>query len=61
MEQPVKIIYSKKMAEFLLLHNECVLVKVIPHPYKDAFNAWVFVDDENLHKLMTEYTEQVHK
>lgn len=61
MEQPVKIIYSKRLAEFLLLHNECVLVKVIPHPYKDGFNAWVFIDDEELHKLMTEYTEQVHK
>lgn len=58
--EPVKIIYSKKLAEFLLLH-ECVLVKVIPHPYKDGFTAWVFIDNEDLHKLMQKYTELVHK
>ena len=60
MEQPVKIIYSKRLAVFLLEHN-CILVKVVPHPYKENFNAWIFVDDEELHKLMTEYTAEVHK
>ena len=59
MEQ-VKIIYSKKLAIFLLEHN-CVLVKVIAHPYKEGFTAWAFVDDEELHKLMTEYMAKVHK
>ena len=58
--EPVKIIYSKKLAIFLLEHN-CVLVKVIAHPYKEGFTAWVFVDDEDLHKFITEYTELVHK
>lgn len=61
MEQPVKIIYSKKLAEFLLLHDECVLVKIIPHPYKDGFTAWVFIDNEDLHRLMMEYTVEIHK
>ena len=58
--EPVKIIYSKKLAEFLLLH-ECVLVKVIPHPYKDGFTAWVFIDNEDLRRLMQKYTELVHR
>ncbi len=61
MEQPVKIIYSKKLAEFLLLHDECVLVKIIPHPYKDGFTAWVFIDNEDLHRLMMEYMEMTHR
>ena len=60
MEQPVRIIYSKRLAFFLLEHN-CILVKVIQHPYKENFNAWIFVDDEELHKLMTEYTAEVHR
>ena len=60
-QQQLKIIYSKKLAEFLLLHDECVLTKIIPHPYKDGFTAWVFVDDDNLHKLMHEYMEMTHK
>lgn len=59
--EALKIIYSKKLAEFLLLHDECVLVKVIPHPYKENFTAWVFIDNEDLHKFITEYTELVHK
>ena len=60
MEQPVKIIYSKKLAEYLLSHK-CTLKEVIPHPYKDGFTAWVFVEDEKLHFHMTEYTAMVHK
>lgn len=59
--EPLKIIYSKKLAEFILLHDECILVKIIPHPYKEGFNAWVFIDNEALHELMQKYTELVHK
>ena len=60
MEQPVKIIYSKKLAEYLLSHK-CELREVIPHPYKDGFTAWVFIDDDKLHFHMTEYTAEIHK
>ena len=59
--EPVKIIYSKKLAEFLLLHDECDLVKIIPHPFKDGFTAWVFIDYEDLHRLMQKNTELVHR
>lgn len=59
--EPLKIIYSKKLAEFLLLHDECVLVKIIPHPYKEGFTAWVFIDNEALRRLMQEYMELVHR
>ena len=59
--EPLKIIYSKKLAEFLLLHDECVLAKIIPHPYKEGFTAWVFIDNEALRRLMQEYMELVHR
>lgn len=56
----LKIIYSKKLAEYLLSHK-CELREVIPHPYKDGFTAWVFIDNEALRRLMQKYTELVHK
>lgn len=50
-----KIIYSKKLA-LHLIENDCELIKIIPHPYKEGFKAWVFKVDQNLSDLMWEYT-----
>jgi hypothetical protein len=50
-----KIIYSRKLALHLIEH-ECELIKIIEHPYKDGFNAWVFKNDQKLRDLMYEYS-----
>ena len=56
-DKKIKIIYSRKMARFLI-KNGCVVIKTIAHPYKENFVAWVFEDTDDLRKYMTLYNAE---
>ena len=52
-----KIIYSLKLCQFLLEHD-CVLVEVVPSPFKIGYKAWKFEDNEHLKECIALFMKE---
>ena len=55
-----KIIYSLRLCQFLLEHD-CVLLEVIPNPFKVGFKAWRFENNQYLQECIALFMEVIEK